>query len=99
MPFARKKDHRESQRGSLVIARLAIGAEACDGGIGAVCVRDRGDGFEVFVNAGTLPDGHEVRDFGSGERALEDAFAYALHLARELAAEWSSDAAAKPWEA
>jgi hypothetical protein len=79
MPLA-----RNINVGGDVIACLAIGIEACDDGVGAICVRDRGDGFEVFINGGLLPDGREHRDFGSGADCLTNAFAYAMRIAKEV---------------
>lgn len=73
-----------------VIVRLAIGAEACDDGLGEICVIDRGDGFEVFVTSGQLPDGQERVDFGSGPDCLANAFSYALEVARILMVDTAS---------
>lgn len=78
---------RNNDTGGDIVMRLAVGAEACDDGIGTVCVRDRGDGFEVFINAGTLPGGRDCKDFGSGPEALQCAIDYALRVFRELIAE------------
>lgn len=77
-----------------LVARFAVGGEACDDGLGAVCVRrlakNEADqmpaGFSVFVNGGLLPNGSESREF-DGDTAAVDALEYAFAVVRELASD------------
>jgi hypothetical protein len=71
-----------------VIARLSIGAEACDDNIGSVCVANRGNGFGVFINGGMLPDGEDERFFPASDvHCLEQAYAFALSIVQQLVEE------------
>lgn len=90
-------ERRECQRD--VIARFAIGVEAVDDGIGAVCISNRGDGFAVFITAERLPDGTRERHFPASDlRCLANAYAFALEIvAKKAAAEVQIDET-KPWE-
>jgi hypothetical protein len=77
-----------------ILARLAVGAEAVDDGLGAVIVATDGPAFCVYVSGGILPDGATRRDFADASAA----YAYASGVAAELAAE-CLDAAPSPGQA
>lgn len=67
------------------IARLAIGVEACDDGVGVVIVAtDTNGDFVVYVEGGNLPNGKdEARFCGAGAGPL--AFDFAFRFAKEIA--------------
>lgn len=72
---------------SEVVAKIAIGAEAIDDGLGCLILSGNVDaGFEVFVNGGTLPNGREYVGF-FGPLAAAQALEFFLATARELAVE------------
>jgi hypothetical protein len=68
-----------------LIAQFAIGAEAINDGIGAVCIEDNGDGtYELFVNGGDLPTGEASHKFEGGPLALSNAMTAALDLCKAI---------------
>ncbi len=61
--------------GGEVLARFAVGHEACDDGLGVVVVESHGDLFRVHVAGGFLSDGTEMRLFPRAGLALTFALA------------------------
>lgn len=82
-----KVSPRKTPRRDL-IARFAVGVEAVDDNLGCVCIADTGQGFEVFIDGGLLPDGSDFRDFpASRQSCFREAYAFALEVVQELVAE------------
>lgn len=92
-----KAEMRECRRN--VIARFAVGVEAVDDGIGAVCISNQGDGFAVFINAERLPDGARERHFPASDLGcLANAYAFAFEIVKQRAESEVQIEETKPWE-
>lgn len=86
MEAQQEQQRRETaERRAEVVAKILIGGEAIDDGVGALILAGSSDaGFEVFVSGGALPDGQNFRGF-FGHDAHVRALEFFLAIARELA--------------
>lgn len=69
-----------------VVARFSVGVESVDDGIGSVVIEDQHDGFVVFVDGGSLPNGDNERRF-TGSNSCPDAYKFALSVVADIVAD------------
>jgi hypothetical protein len=83
---ARAENAARRRKATDVVARFSAGIEAVDDGVGSVVIEDQHDGFVVFVDGGTLPNGDNERRF-TGANSCPDAYRFAMSVLADIVAD------------